>query len=313
MATTTANETQSRSVSTAATINGSKRRIDNLFQYPYENNRHPRLMAYDIHRDNLLIYSLTSHKLDCLSVEAKQINPIHLNSNESLLSLGYSSFHRCFYLITKQTHHFVLFHLNNQQIQIENQFELTHENHRINSLIGGQIHQNILFFLYNPSPGMNMCGKYNFDQSIFISPIHFENIVHDNTEKLSYEIIDFTVNNSYITFLTRLTNSERFMLVVHDHDLYQITSFDLLDAKQPLSIISTNQFDTSQIVNEETQLLLYINDPKSHIIHCCTHERYLISIDSNSFGICLTTDQNLILVGNKDIRGLNVQDYIQRN
>ena len=162
-------------------------------------------MAYDIYKHNILIYSLNSHKLDCLTIETGQINPIESLFREPLLSLGYSSFHRCFYLITKQTHNFVLFHLNNQQIEIEHQFQLTHENRKINYLITGHVYQNNLFFLYNLSPGTNIFGKYNFDQSTFISPIQFENIVGDNPPS-TYEIIDFTVDNTYVTLLTRLTN-----------------------------------------------------------------------------------------------------------
>ena len=97
------------------------------------------------------------------------------------------------------------------------------------------------------------------------------------------------------------------MLIINDHDINQINSFELIDAKQPLSIISTNQ---PQRFNDDDQFLLYVNDPKSHHTHCCNHERYLISIDINAFGICLSHDDNLILVGNNLIRGLNIQDYI---
>jgi hypothetical protein len=60
-------------------------------------------------------------------------------------------------------------------------------------------------------------------------------------------------------------------------------------------------------------LLLFINDPKSHFIHCCTYERYLISIEVNSFAICSLNDGNLAIVANKDIRGLKVQDYLKQN
>jgi hypothetical protein len=72
-----------------------------------------------------------------------------------------------------------------------------------------------------------------------ISFKQLENILYDENQQLTYEIIDFVVNVSYITFLTRLKDDNRYKVIIHDHDINQIFSFDLIDAKQPLSIVST--------------------------------------------------------------------------
>ncbi len=65
--------------------------------------------------------------------------------------------------------------------------------------------------------------------------------------------------------------------------------------------------------NGEIKLLLFVNDLKSHLIHCCTYEQYLIPIQVNAFGICALNNGNLALIASKDIRGLNVQDYLKNN
>lgn len=65
--------------------------------------------------------------------------------------------------------------------------------------------------------------------------------------------------------------------------------------------------------NENIQSLLFINDLKSHLIHCCSYQQYLIPIQVNAFGICSLNDGNLSLVASRDVRGLKIQDYLQRN
>lgn len=62
-----------------------------------------------------------------------------------------------------------------------------------------------------------------------------------------------------------------------------------------------------------TEVLLFVNDLKSHLIHCCNHQQYLASIQVNAFGICTFKNGDLVLLGNRDIRGLKVRDYLQRN
>jgi len=232
-------ESESRSVSTVCAMNGSKNRVDILFQVPYESDRHCRLMAYNIHDNCLLIYSLISHKFEYLSISTRQINRIYFSSNDSLVSLGYSINHRCFYLINKSTHDLVLFHLNGQRIEVEQQFKLTHENLKIDSLLVGHIYENNFYLLYNLSPDRIIFGTYHVNQSTLISFKQLENILYDENQQLTYEIIDFVVNVSYITFLTRLKDDNRYKVIIHDHDINQIFSFDLIDAKQPLSIVST--------------------------------------------------------------------------
>jgi hypothetical protein len=65
--------------------------------------------------------------------------------------------------------------------------------------------------------------------------------------------------------------------------------------------------------NNENELSLFVNDLKSHSIHCYTHRKYLTSIRIDAFGICALDDGNLALITNDDIRGLIVQNYLQRN
>ncbi|CAF0942572.1 unnamed protein product [Rotaria sordida] len=122
--------------------------------------------------------------------------------------------------------------------------------------------------------------------------------------------------NSYIIFLNRLNNTNKCMIAIHDSDtLDRLRSFDLIDAILPLSMVSSYQRSRSTTTTSNNQLepLLFVNDVKSHVIHCCTYEQYLISIQINAFGICPLDDGNLILVTSRDIRGLKVQNYLQRN
>lgn len=70
---------------------------------------------------------------------------------------------------------------------------------------------------------------------------------------------------------------------------------------------------TTTMSDENIQSLLFINDVKGHLIHCCNYQAYLIPIQVNAFGICSLNDGNLSIVANKDIRGLNIQEYLQKN
>jgi hypothetical protein len=65
--------------------------------------------------------------------------------------------------------------------------------------------------------------------------------------------------------------------------------------------------------DNQVELLLYIDDPDNHLIHCCNYEKYLTSATVSNYGICSLNDGNLIIITRKDIRALNVQDYLRRN
>ncbi len=65
--------------------------------------------------------------------------------------------------------------------------------------------------------------------------------------------------------------------------------------------------------DNQVELLLYINDPDSHLIHCCTYENYLTSANVSNYGICSLNDGNLIIITKKDIRALDVQNYLRGN
>jgi hypothetical protein len=70
---------------------------------------------------------------------------------------------------------------------------------------------------------------------------------------------------------------------------------------------------TTTISNDDSEFLLYINDPDGRLIHCCTYEQYLIAAHISNFGICSLDDGNLVLISNNHIRNFNVQDYITKN
>ncbi|CAF4964584.1 unnamed protein product [Rotaria sp. Silwood1] len=145
----------------------------------------------------------------------------------------------------------------------------------------------------------------------------FEKKLYDNQEKSSYKIIDYVVNNSYIIFLNRLNNTNKYIIAIHDSGtLDRLHSFDLIDAILPLSMVSSYQKSrstTTTTSNDQFEQLLFVNDVKGHVIHCCTYKQYLIPIQINAFGICPLDNGNLVLVASRDIRGLKVQNYLQKN
>ncbi|CAF1247521.1 unnamed protein product [Rotaria sp. Silwood1] len=306
-------EPQSRLVSTCSTINEADTMIHLLFKIPYQHNRKPYLIAYHEDENYLIIYSLISCQLECLCLKSRQISLINLPSNEHLLNLGYSTNYHLFYFSSQKTKNFVLFRLNQQQIEFEREINLIKNN---DELISVHMYENLVFFLYTSS-SIIMLGKYDIEKSSFMSPFRFENNLYDDIEQSKYEIIDFAINNFYISFLVRLKNKRKFMIIIHDSaTMKRIRSFDLIDAINPLTIISTDKKSKSTATttcNDQIELLLFVNDPKSHLIHCCTHQQYLIPIQVNAFGICPLNNGNLALVASRDIRGLKVQDYLQEN
>ncbi|CAF3629022.1 unnamed protein product [Rotaria sordida] len=308
-------EPQSRVVSTCSTINESNNMmIDLQFKIPHQHNRKPHLISYHENENCLLIYLLFSHQLEYLCLNPRQISFINLPSNEHLLNLGYSTNYNLFYFSNRQTKNFVLFRLNQQQIEFEQEINLIRNDD--DNLISVHMYENFVFFIYISS-SIVMLGKYDMEKSSFMSPFSFEDRLYDDVEQSQYDIIDFAINNFYISFLVHLKNKKKFMIVTHDSaSMDRLYSFDLIDASQPLSIISIDKklkSTAKTTCNNQIELLLFVNDPKSHLIHCCTHQQYLIPIQVNAFGICPLNDGNLALVGSRDIRGLKIQDYLQEN
>jgi hypothetical protein len=66
-------------------------------------------------------------------------------------------------------------------------------------------------------------------------------------------------------------------------------------------------------MDNNIELLLYINDPDGRLIHCCTYQKYLMSTRLTNFGICSLDDGNLVLIEKKDIRILSFQNYLNKN
>ncbi|CAF3508591.1 unnamed protein product [Rotaria sordida] len=158
----------------------------------------------------------------------------------------------------------------------------------------------------------NYYNSYSTIMNGYLSTDKNESDHHDDS--LSNDQSEY-LRNSYIIFLNRLNNTNKCMIAIHDSDtLDRLRSFDLIDAILPLSMVSSYQSrSTTTTSNNQLEPLLFVNDVKSHVIHCCTYEQYLISIQINAFGICPLDDGNLILVTSRDIRGLKVQNYLQRN
>ncbi|CAM4740325.1 unnamed protein product [Rotaria magnacalcarata] len=306
-------EPQSRLVSNCPTISGPDMMINLLFKIPYPHNRNSYLLTYHEYEDYLLIYSLDYHKLEYLSFRSHQISNVNLPLADTLLNLGYSTHNDLFYLSSRKKKNFVLFRLNQQQIEIEREIPLVEKN---DYLITVHMYKSVVFFLYRSSSRVSL-GKYDIEKSSFLSPFNFQHELYDEQEQSSYEIMDFAINEIYISFLIRLINKNKFMIVIHDFiSMDRLQSFDLIDAIKPLSIISTVrklESTATSARNDEIEGLLFVNDVKSHLIHCCSHQQYLIPIQVNAFGICALNNGNLALVAGKDIRGLNVQNYLQQN
>ncbi len=104
-------------------------------------------------------------------------------------------------------------------------------------------------------------------------------------------------------------------MLLNLYQLFQLKSkFHLIFSNKIFYLSNRiSQSTATTISNGEIELLLFVNDLKSHLIHCCSCEQYLIPIQVNAFGICPLNDGNLVLVASKDIRGLNVQNYLQKN
>jgi len=234
-------EGESRLVSTCSTVNGVDNMIDLLFKINYQHNRTSRLISYNEEENSLLIYSISSHQLEYLSLNSRQICSIDLSFKESILNLGYSTNYHLFYFSTRKTNRFVLFKLNQQEKQIEIEQEIQLINSQ-DHFISVHIYQNIIFFLYLSSSSIVTFGKYDLENLSFLSPISFEKKLYDDEEKCPYKIIDFAINNSFISFLIELKNKDKFKIIISDYDsMNKIHSFDLIDAIKPLSIISTEK------------------------------------------------------------------------
>lgn len=214
--------------------------VDISFKIPYQHNRSICLMCFNEEEDCLLIYSLLSRQLSYLPLNSRQISLISLPFDEPILNLGYSTTYRLFYLSTRQTNRFVLFRLNEQEkkIEIENEIELINAQ---DHFISVHIYENFIYFLYLSSSIVRF-GKYDLETSSSRSSISFEKKLYDHEDKSTYNIIDFAINNSFISFLIQLKNQNKFKINIYDYDsMDQIHSFDLIDAIKPLSIISTEK------------------------------------------------------------------------
>lgn len=210
-----------------------------LFKISYQHARNPRLMCFNEDENYLLIYSLSSGQFEYLSLNSRKISSTNISFNDTLLNLGYSRIYHRFYFSTRKTNQFGLFRFNeeNKQIEIEREIELIDsKDHFINV----HLYENIIFFLYLTSSSIVMFGKYDLDNSSFISSISFENKLYSYEDKSTYKIIDFTINNSFISFLIQLKTKSK--IIIYDYqNMNKLHSFDLIDAIRPISIIATKK------------------------------------------------------------------------
>jgi len=209
--------------------------IDLLFKIAYPHPRSACLICFNEDENYFLIYSLHFHKLEHLCFRSRQIYSINLPFDEPIFHLGYSKNDQLFYVSTRRTNRFLLFRLQQKQIEIEREIKLINEK---DHFISVHMHKNLILFLYLSS-SIVMFGKYDVNNSSSLPSISFENKLYDAEEKSTYKIIDFAINNSYISFLIHL-KTNKFRIVIRDYDnLTKLHSFDLIDAIRPLAIVST--------------------------------------------------------------------------
>ncbi|CAF1004947.1 unnamed protein product [Adineta ricciae] len=310
-------EPQSRLTSTCSSSSKPDEMIDMSFKIPYKSDRSPQLISFNSDENYFLVYSIKAHKLVYLSNQTPESVNIVLPFNKKLLNFGYSKFHRCFYFTSRQTNCFALFRLNDRQIEIIRELPLINTNEQF---ISGHIYQNLVHYIYSLSSKV-IFAKYDMETSSDLEKINLENHLYDIEENIKYRLIDSTVNESFISCLVQLNSTKKWRIAIYDiKDFERINSFDLIDARNPLSIVSAEKREfqcsatTTTMQNDNAEYsLLFVNDPESHFIHCCDHFQYQTPIQVNAFGICALDDGNLALIGNKDLRGLNVQRYLKQN
>ncbi|CAF1379758.1 unnamed protein product [Rotaria sp. Silwood1] len=105
-------EPQSCLTSACSTVLGSDDMVNISFKIPYQHNRHNCLISFNDEENSLLIYSLSSRKVEHLSLNSRQISSINLPFSEPIVRLDYSKKLRSFYCSTRQTNRFILFRLN---------------------------------------------------------------------------------------------------------------------------------------------------------------------------------------------------------
>ncbi len=215
--------------------------MDIIFQISYQHNRTPHFMCFNEEEKHLLIYSLSSHKFQLLNLNSRQLSSINYSTDESILNIGYSIIYHLYYYTTRETNRFVLFRLNEEEKQIE----INREIELINSkdhFINVHIYENFIFFLYLTPSSIVMFGKYDIENSSIVLSIRLDNKFYENGQKNHYKIIDFTINNPFLCLLIQFKNKSKSKILIYDYETITKTdSFDLIDAVNPKSIISTKK------------------------------------------------------------------------
>ena len=184
--------------------------VDISFKIPYQHDRKIHLISFNESEEYFLIHLLYSRQLEYLSLKTRKNFSINLPLIEPIINLGYSINSNLFYLSTRQTNRFILFKINQQekQIEIDREIELIDKN---DHFISVHIHEDFILYLYLSSSSTVMFGKYDLEKSSFIPSISFENRLYDMQEKSTYKILDFAINNSFISFLTQLKTKNKFL------------------------------------------------------------------------------------------------------
>ena len=231
-------EVEMESCSKIVTENDNQ--LDIVVKIPYEHDRKPHLICYNNDENYYLIYSFSTHNFIRLSSDFRQLSPINDSLDKPILSIGYCSIYRLFYYSTKFDSQFVVFRIVDNRIEIRNEIELI-ANVK-DRLLAVHVFENLIYYLCLTESAVNLLGKYDFDQSVTLPPTRLNNKLFEGQQKLSFKLLDFTVNRSFICFLIQMKTSNRSRIHIHDHQtLALINSFDLIDAVKPLTIISTQK------------------------------------------------------------------------
>ena len=228
-----------------------------LLKIPYKDNQSPRLICFNEEKNSLLIYSLSSHQFEYLSMNTKQISPVKISFDEILLNLAYSNQLHQYYFTTKITNRFVFFRFNedDKQIEIEEELKLIEIN---DHFVNVHLFDQTIFYLYLTSLAILIFGKYHLETSSFLPLISFQNKLYDDEEQSPFRIIDFTINSTFISFLIQLKNVNTSKIIICDQKtIDQIHSFHLIDANRPISIISTEEYVYSLSLNH---IFLFISN-----------------------------------------------------
>ena len=207
-------------------------RVDMAFRIAYKHPQHACLMSFNPDEKTLLIYCPSTKIFESVSLGQRRIHRVNSPWNESILTLGYSSSLHRFYVLTKETCRLTYFRVRDEHIDLADQHDLV-DDERFSNLIIGHLFETEFYFISKEFDRFHLVKPRS--QPIRFSP----NILPGDDKDEEFDLIDFLLcRSSNIVLLVRLKKSPRSVIVVCDEELNPIHSFDLIEAKQPLTLIS---------------------------------------------------------------------------